>query len=189
MTAAVLTQTRSRADPTVAVCVGRILTAAGVCFGAADLFEWAVLDGALPVHPMALAFSWTLAVGVFLTTLYRVRTGSGEAGRIAGGWSRAGILASLTVVLALVVVSAAQNHWALMQAAGGVSLAVYGVAWMIAAVRTGRLMMGVVSLTAFAGVGAVVLNLGAPQQYLGAAVTLMFVALLPGVALARGGRI
>ena len=76
-----------------------------------------------------------------------------------------------------------------MQAAGGVSLAVYGVAWMIAAVRTGRLMMGVVSLTAFAGVGAVLLNLGAPQQYLAAAVTLMFVALLPGVALARGGRI
>ncbi len=189
MTAAVLTVSRNNADPTVPVCAGRILTAAGLCFGGANLFQWAVLSGALPVHPMALAFSWPVAVGVFLTTLFRVRKGSGEAGRIVGGWSRTGIMVSLAAVLSLVVASAAQNNWALMQTAGGVSLTVYGVAWLIAASRTGRPMMGVVSLTAFAGVGAVFFNLGAPEQYLAAAVTLMFVALLPGAALACGERI
>jgi len=189
MTAAVLTASRDRADPTVPVCAGRILTAAGLCFGGANLFQWAVLSGALTIHPMALAFSWTLAVGAFLVTLFRVRKGSGEAGRIVGGWSRIGIMTSLAVVLSMVVASATQNNWALMQAAGGVSLTVYGVAWMIAALRTGRPMMGVVSLTAFAGVGGVFLNLGTPQQYLAAAVTLMFVALAPGIALACGDRI
>ena len=189
MTAAVLTSSASRAEPTVPVCVGRILSVAGLSFGGANLFQWAVLTGAVTVPPAALALSWPVAVGVFLTTLFRIRKGSGEAGRIAAGWSRAGVLVSLAAVLALVAASATQNNWALMQAAGGVSLTVYGVAWMIAAVRTGRPMMGVVSLTAFAGVGAVFLNLGAPEQYLAAAVTLMLVALLPGIALACGDRI
>ena len=189
MTAAVLTQSRPHADPTVEICAGRMLTAAGLCFGGANLFQWAVLGGALNVHPMALAFSWPIAVGAFLATLFRVRRGSGEAGRIVGGWSRTGILISLAVVLGMVVASAVQHNWELMRAAGGVSLTVYGVAWLIAALRTGRPMMGVISLTAFAGLGAVFLNLGTPEQYLAAAVTLMFVALLPGVALACGDRI
>lgn len=189
MTAAVLTASPRRTDPSVAVCAGRILTASGLCFGAANLFQWAVLSGALHVHPMALAFTWPIAVGTFLTVLSRVRKSAGEAGRIVAGWSRTGIMISLSAALALVVVSATQNDWTRMQLASGISLTVYGVAWLIAAARTGRGMMGVVSLTAFAGVAAVYFNLGTPEQYLAAAVTLMLVGLLPGAALALGGRI
>jgi hypothetical protein len=189
MTAAAFTASPPRAEPTLAVCVGRILAVSGLCFGGANLFQWAVLSGTLPVHPMALAFTWPIAVGVFLTTLFRIRSRSGEAGRIAAGWSRTGIMVSLATVLALVVVSASQNDWSRMQMASGVSLTVYGMAWLIAAARTGRWMMGVVSLTAFVGVAAVYFNLGTPDQYFAAAVTLMLVALLPGVTLAAGGRI
>lgn len=81
-----------RPATTVPVCAGRVLVLAGAAFGAANLIQWGVMTGALGWHPAVLALSWPIAVGVFLTGLFRLRRVAGEAGRLVAGWSRAAIL-------------------------------------------------------------------------------------------------
>ena len=51
MTAAAFTFDSPRSDANVGVCAGRLLLLAGSVFGTANLFQWAVLSGALDLHP------------------------------------------------------------------------------------------------------------------------------------------
>lgn len=178
---------RPQAD--VAVCAGRVLVLAGVCFGAANLFQWGVQSGALGLHPAALALSWPVAVGVFFSGLFRLRRLGGEAARRVAGWSRLGVGAMVGAALLLAAVSAVTGDWALMRLTSVATLGLYGMAWLVALGRTGRPNTGVIALIAFAGSGLQFLTAGTPDQYVFQALTLALIALLPGLWLALGRRL
>ena len=105
------------------------------------------------------------------------------------GWSRTAILIQIGAGLGLLGVSAATGDWGLMRWTSAVGLTLYGFAWAVAAARTGTANMAVVALTAFAGVAAMALRFGKPDQYLIHACALALAALLPGLWLALGRRL
>lgn len=179
----------SRALPTVPVCAGRVMVLAGITFGAANLIQWGVLSGTLGWHPAVLSLSWPIAVGAFFTGLFRLRRMGGEAGRQVAGWSRSAILIQIGAAVALLAVSAVTRDWGLMRWTSAVGLTLYGGAWTVAAARTGTMNMAVIAVTAFAGVAAMTLRFGTPDQYLIYACALAIVALLPGLWLALGRRL
>lgn len=189
MTAAAFTFHTPRAEPGVAVCAGRLLLLAGTVFGAANLFQWGVLGGALDLHPAFLGLNWAVAVGVFMTGLFRLRRLGGEAARGVAGWSRAFILAHVGVALVLAVVSNAAGDWGLMRWNSVAGLVLYATGWAVAAIRTGSPNMGALCLVALGGGAAGALQFGTPDQSLIQACTLALVALLPGLWLAFGRRL
>ena len=189
MTAVAFDLADVRQPPTVSVCAGRVMVLAGVAFGAANLIQWGVLSGTLGWHPAVLSLSWPIAVGAFLTGLFRLRRMGGEAGRQVAGWSRAAILIQIGAALTLLAVSAVTRDWGLMRWTSAVGLTLYAVAWTVAAARTGTMNMAVVAAVAFAGVAAMALRFGTPDQYLIYAGALALVALLPGLWLALGRRL
>ncbi|GAA0651800.1 hypothetical protein [Brevundimonas lenta] len=190
MTTATLTfDAPVRRAATVPVCAGRVLTLAGAVFGSANLVQWGVVSGALGWHPAALAVTWPVAVALFFTVLFRLRRSGGEAARRVAGWSRLAILSAVTIALAFAGLSAATGDWSLMRWAAGSSLALYAVAWSVAGIQTARPNMGILAMLALAGLAAMALRLGTPDQYLIQAATLGLVALLPGLWLAFGRRL
>ena len=189
MTAAAFTFDSPRSDTSVAVCAGRLLVLAGTVFGAANLFQWGVLSGALDLHPALLALNWAVAVGVFLTGLFRLRRIGGEAARGVAGWSRAFILAHVGVALVLAMVSNAAGDWGLMRWNSIAGLTLYAMGWAIAAIRTETPNMGVLFLVALGGTAGAGMLFGTPDQYLIQAGTLALAALLPGLWLALGRRL
>lgn len=189
MTAAAFTLEPSRTVASVAVCAGRLLLLAGSVFGAANLFQWALLSGALDLHPAFLALNWAVAVGVFITGLVRLRRIGGDAARSVAGWSRVFILAQVGVALVLAVISNAAGDWGLMRWSPIAGLTLYATGWAIAAVRTQTRNMGVLFLVALGGAAGAALLYGTPDQYLILAGTLALAALLPGLWLAFGRRL
>jgi hypothetical protein len=189
MTAAAFTFETSRPYASAAVCAGRLLLLAGSVFGAANLFQWGVLSGALDLHPAFLGLNWAVAVSVFITGLFRLRRTGGEAARGVAGWSRAFILAHVGVALALAAVSYAAGDWGLMRWNAVAGLTLYATGWAIAAIRTETPNMGALFLVALAGAAAGALLYGTPDQYLIQACTLALAALLPGLWLAFGRRL
>ena len=174
------------APPTLAVAAGRNLIAAGAIFGSANLFQWGVMSGALHLHPATLSLTWPVAVTAFIIIVRRLRNAGGDPAKRAASWSRWGILLQILTAVSLAVASALTQDWALMMWMSPVGLAVYGIAWAVAAVRGGPgWMLAVAAGAACAAVGVASL-VGTPTQYLAYAYGLVCAALIPGLALASG---
>lgn len=178
--------TPSRSEPTLAVAAGRNLIAAGAIFGAANLFQWGVLSGALHAHPALLSLSWPVAVTAFIVILRRLRRAGGSAAILAAGWSRWAIVLQIVVALMLAAASAATQDWSLMMWMSPIGLGFYGVAWLVATMRGGSAWMGAVGMAAAAAAGGVALLIGTPTQYLAYGAGLFAFALIPGLVLATG---
>lgn len=174
------------ARPTLAVAAGRNLIAAGSIFGAANLFQWGVLGGALPLHPALLSLTWPVAVTAFIVIVRRLRNGGGEPALRAASWSRWAILFQIAMALTLAVVSGLTQNWGLMMWMSPIGLAFYGVAWAVAAFRGGPAWAGGVALGALGGTVGVASLVGTPTQYLAYACGLVCAALIPGLMLAFG---
>lgn len=172
--------------PTLSIAAGRNLIAAGAIFGLANLFQWGVLSGVLPLHPALLSLTWPIAVTLFIVILRRLRRAGGPASVRATGWSRWGILLQIGAALALAAVSLWTGDWSLMMWMSPIGLGVYAVAWLVASLRGGRAWMGAVGLFAAAAAGGIALLVGTPAQYLAYAAGLFTFALLPGIVLANG---
>ncbi|WP_428151560.1 hypothetical protein [Brevundimonas sp.] len=173
-------------QPTLAVAAGRNLIAAGSIFAAANLFQWGVMSGVLHLHPATLSLSWPVAVVAFLIILRRLRGLGGEAAIRAASWSRWAILAQIAAALSLAIASVLLKNWALMMWMSPIGLALYGLAFLVAAVRGGPKWLAGVALGAFIAAGGVALLIGTPQQYLAYACGLVAFALIPGLALTFG---
>ena len=189
MTAATRAFDEAAPAPTVAVCAGRVLVLAGLVFGTANLVQYGVRSGALGWHEATLGLNWLVAMGIFFPVLFRLRRIGGEAARRAAGWSRAAILTMVAAALALAAASAMTGDWSLMYWASVATLALYGLAWLVAFARARRSGMALIAATAFAGAAWVATRLGTPEQYLLQAATLGLVAVLPGLWLALGRRL
>jgi hypothetical protein len=189
MTAAVLTASTFRAEPTLGVAAGRVLALAGAVFGLSNLFQYGVQSGALGLHEAVLGLTWPAAVGTFLVSLAMLRRAGGEQGRRVAGWSRRVILAMLALAAAMLVAAFVQRDFTLMFWMTAASPAVYALVWTVAFVRTWRVNMLLVAGVAALGALGVVARLGTPDASLIQAATLSLVALLPGLWLAFGRRL
>jgi hypothetical protein len=189
MTAAARILDEPAPAPTVAVCAGRVLVLAGLVFGTANLVQYGVRSGALGWHEATLGLNWLAAMGIFFPVLFRLRRIGGEAARRAAGWSRAAILTMVAAALALAAASALTGDWSLMYWTSGATLALYGLAWLVAFARVRRPGRALIAATAFAGAAWVATRLGTPEQYLLQAATLGLVAVLPGLWLTLGRRL
>ncbi|HEV2081748.1 MAG TPA: hypothetical protein VGR32_04755 [Brevundimonas sp.] len=183
MTAASTPFVRASADWTAGQAVGRVLVASGAAFGAANLFQWGLMSGLLPLHPAWLSLSWPVALAVFFSVLIRVRRNPSPGARTAGGWSRRAIAVQLSVVAALLAVSAATGRWETMAWATVSTPALYAAAWAVAALRTRRPVLALPAVAGLAGAATIALLLGSPAQHLASAATLLFTALIPGLLL------
>lgn len=76
-----------------------------------------------------------------------------------------------------------------MRWTSAVGLSLYGLAWIVAAVRTGTLNMAALAAIAFSGVAGIALRFGTPDPYLIHVCALALVALVPGLWLALGRRL
>lgn len=173
-------------QPTLRVAAGRNLIAAGSIFGAANLFQWGVMSGALHLHPAMLSLSWPVAVAAFIIIVRRLRGAGGEPAHRAASWSRWAILFQIVAAVSLAIISGLTQNWALMMWMSPVGLAFYGVAWAVAALRGGpgwTVGVAVGALCAAMGVAALV---GTSTQYLAYAYGLVCAALIPGLVLALG---
>ncbi|WP_309628596.1 hypothetical protein [Brevundimonas sp.] len=173
-------------QPTLRVAAGRNLIAAGAIFGVANLFQWGVVTGALPLHPAMLSVSWPVAVAAFIITVRRLRSVGGEPAKRAAVWSRWAILFQIAAAISLAVASGVTQNWALMMWMSPVGLAFYGVAWAVAALRGGPGWMVAVAAGALFGAMGVASLVGTPTQYLAYAYGLVCAALIPGLVLAFG---
>ena len=173
----------------LAVAAGRNLIAAGSIFAVANAVQWAIMSGSIDLHPAVLSLTWPIAVGTFLVILRQLRAAGGAAGRRTAVWSRFAILSQIGAALALVAASATTGQWGLMMWTSVVGLALYGVAWAIAAVRTRKTWIGAVALGCLCAAGGVATLVGTPGQYLAYACGLIAFAFLPGLALVFRGRI
>lgn len=176
----------SQAPPTLAIAAGRNLIAAGSIFGAANLFQWGVMSGVLPLHPAMLSLSWPVAVAAFIITVRRLRGAGGEPAMRAASWSRWAILFQIVAAVSLAIVSGVTQNWALMMWMSPIGLAFYGAAWAVAAFRGGPAWAGGVALGALGGTMGVASLVGTPTQYLAYACGLVCAALIPGLLLAFG---
>lgn len=173
----------------LATAAGRTLIAAGAAFGSANLIQWGIMSGVLHVSPALLSLVWPVAVGLFLVVLRRLRRHGGDAARRTAVWSRLAILAQVVAALSLAGLSAITGHWALMMWISVAGLAIYGLAWSIAAFRTRRAWIGVMAVACLGAAGGVALLVGAPAQYLAYGCSLIVFALVPGLVLVFRGRI
>ena len=189
MTAAVLTDTPSRSEPTLGVAAGRVLALGGAVFGLSNLFQYGVQSGALGLHEAVLGLSWPVAVGTFLISLAMLRRIGGEQGRRVAGWSRRIILLMLALAGAMLAAAFIQRDFTLMFWMTAVSPAVYALIWTAVFLRTWRFNMALLGGLAALGVLGVVSRLGTPDACLIQAATLSLVALLPGLWLASGRRL
>lgn len=174
------------AQPTLAVAAGRNLITAGSIFGAANLFQWGVMSGSLPLHPVLLSLTWPVAVAAFIIIVRRLRGAGGDPARRAASWSRWAILFQIVAAASLAVASGVTQNWALMMWMSPVGLAFYGVAWAVAALRGGSGWMVAVAAGALCGAIGVASLVGTPTQYLAYAYGLVCAALIPGLMLALG---
>ena len=179
----------SPSQTNTAIAAGRVLILAGAVFGAANLAQWAVLSGVLHASPALLSLTWPVAVGVFLIVLNRLRCAGGEAACRVAVWSRMAVLSQIAVALGLAAVSAMTGRWTLMMEMSVAGLALYGVGWTIAAVRTRTAWIAGVAMGCWAAAGGLALLVGTPTQYLAYACGLAVFALVPGLALVIRGRI
>ena len=185
MTAASIAAPTSLAGrPTLDVAAGRNLIAAGSIFGAANLFQWGVMSGALHLHPAMLSLSWPVAVTAFILIVRRLRRLGGEPALRAASWSRWGILAQIGAALSLAAASALFGDWELMRWMSPIGLGFYGLAFSVAVIRGGPKWLAGAALGAFVAAAGVAQLIGTPSQYLAYACGLAAFAFIPGLVLA-----
>jgi len=171
---------------------GGILVAAGVIFGLASLFQWAIGIGVLRLSPWAPLFGWVISAlifAVFATLIVRRTRGRPGAqatvNRATGSaWSAVGF--SIFVIwLGLAVIAYRTRDAAVIQVFPLIILALYGSAWSIAASMTRKGWMRLTSLGSFAAAVALGLLANSPHMLLAYAGCLVAFAILPGLALMR----
>ncbi len=184
MTAAALRLTpQTSTEPSLAAAAGRFLVLAGAVFGTANLFQFGVTSGLLHLHPASLGLSWPLALGVFFTVLFRLRRSPFSTVRRAAAWSRFTVAGQIAGALVLLALSLVFQDWTIMRAMSAVGMALYGVAWVVAAVRTRAVWPAALAAGCFAASVGIAVTLGTPAQYLAYGLSLYAFALTPGLIL------
>jgi hypothetical protein len=173
---------------------GSTLVAAGSIYALASLAHGALAAGVFPgVSPWAFPWIWGGATVVFLGVLFVLKRGldgtaSGTAARAAAlawqgvGWTILALFACLQIV-------AWRAHSLVpLLLAPSLILALYGMAWMIAAGVTGHRWIWRVAVGSYLGAVAVAAVCLSPWVFVVFAATLLLFAVAPGLVMIRQAR-
>lgn len=171
---------------------GPIMVAAGIIFGTASLVQWAIQTGMVDVSPWAQLWVWLAAGAAFTVALMLLirrqnsKPGARSAGNKAVGaaWSGVGF-GIFAMWAAFMAAGVTTGNWEMMRVMPIVVFAAYGSAWFVAGTMAGVKWMNWIALLSYAG--AVLLGLFSTSVHLLLvyAGLMVFVALLPGLALMR----
>ena len=135
-----------------------------------------------PVNALGYLVTRSFVNGV----LFRLRRSPFATVRRAAAWSRFTLAGQIGGALVLLGLSIVLKDWTIMRAMSAVGMALYGVAWIIAAVRTRTLWTAGLAVGCLGASAAISLLLGTPAQYLAYGLSLFAFALTPGLILVSG---
>lgn len=178
---------------TTPLLFGGVMVAAGLIFGLASVLHWLMASGTLAVpSEWFLMANWVgsgIAFGVamnFLLKRAKSRPGyNGSVNKATGAaWSGVGfaIFASWAGMVALGLTT---GDWAVMNLFPVLILALYGAAWFVAAVMSGKGWIRMIALGSFAGAVLMGALAASPYLMLGYAACLVVLAVVPGLVLIR----
>lgn len=175
-----------------------ILMAAGLIFGFASLFHWAIISDLISFDGSAIGIGWLAATGLFLSllTVLRLRLGRSEGVRTAANrasgavWSSVGwgIFALFT---ALAVVGWRLGDDAVLIGFGlipSIIMVFYGMGWAVSAAMARSRRLWMLAFASFAAAPLLATLTGLEAQYLAYAAALFLLMALPGFLLMRGAR-
>ncbi len=174
---------------------GAMLVAAGSAYGVASLGHWAIVSGAAPVPtPWILPILWTSATVGFLAAVTVIKrrfrdaapaNGSGRASAMA--WQGVG-WAIFTLAACMAIVAWQTHSDAPLRMFPSIILALYGMAWSVAAAVSKVRWTGLAAVGSFAAAILAALFSGSPASFLLFAAALVALAIVPGLAMIRQGR-
>jgi len=176
-----------------------ILMMAGVYYGLASLFQWAVMADLLPFATQdALSIGWIAATLLFFVTLAVVTTRlkrqpgvvttANKASSIAWSAMGWGIFALFTSVGVVGYRMGEAASLALIGLVPSIIMVFYGIGWTVSAVMQKSRPLWVLSIASFVAAPALAAFTGQPVQYLAYAATLFLLMALPGFLLMRAAK-
>ncbi|MDO8297723.1 MAG: hypothetical protein Q7T19_14950 [Caulobacter sp.] len=176
----------------VPMLFGGNLVAAGVIFGAGAVGHWLILSGVLRVSPWFYMVNWLGAGAVFaVVCTLMIQRAKRQPGYNAGvnratgaAWSGVGFAVFASWV-GMTATGLTTGDWAVMDAFPVLILALYGAAWFVAGVLSGKGWIRLVALGSFVGAALMGVLSGTPYLMLGYAVCLILLAVVPGLVLMR----
>jgi len=170
---------------------GSTLVAAGAIFGTASLAHWLVASGRIVASPWAFPVIWLAALAIFLGVIVpihrrlspaKAQTGANRA--IGMAWQ--GVGWTIFTLWAAIAIVCWRTHSAIpMLLLPSIVLALYGLAWMVAAAMTRKRWIWLTAAGSYAGALVVAVFAVTPSVFLIFAAALMLLAVAPGVALMR----
>lgn len=172
---------------------GSMMASAGLIFGIASLVFYAELTGALDLPGTGLI--WLVAmvlyavIGISIILRIRRQPGYNAAANQATGaaWSSVGYtIFAVWVAFALATVRTGEE--VIMYMFSPVIIALYGLAWSVAAAIARKPWMHAIAITAFVAAAATAWYAGEPEMFLVYTAALVLTALAPGLYLMRLAR-
>ena len=173
-----------------------ILFAAGMIYGVAGLFQWAVESGLISEPGPILGVAWLAATVLFLIVLVVLSVRLGRdggvktgAGRATGAvWSGVGYgIFALFSATAVIGYRLGQGAFPVMSALiPSIIMVFYGVGWAVTAAMQKSRALGWLSVASLIAAPVLALLTGSPAQYLAYAVCLFGLMALPGFLMMRG---
>jgi hypothetical protein len=175
-----------------------ILFAAGLIFGAAAIFHWAVASGLAGLDMPAVNYSWIGATLLFFAALIivirrlkqtrGVTTAANRASGVAWasvGWGIFALAASLAVLAWRLGEDAAYYGFALMPS---MIMVFYGSGWAVSAAMQRSRALWMLAIASFSAAPLLAALTGVAEQYLAYGVALFLLMALPGFLLMRSAR-
>jgi hypothetical protein len=169
---------------------GAALLAAGLIFSACSVLQWAAVEGLIGQTVATFAEkAGTALFLLFLLTLWVIHARSAAAGRsrIASvAWQGVG-LSVLTLIVTLAVATWRIQSPILTYLLPSIIFALYGAAWTVAAVISGRVWIRLTAAGSYLAAVACAFVITQPIQCLVFAAGLLLLGALPGFVLLRQG--
>lgn len=175
-----------------------ILFGAGLIYGAAAVFHWAVASGLAGLDMSAVNYSWIGATVLFFAVLIvairrlnQTRSVTTSANRASGvawasvGWGIFALFASMAVMAWRLGGEAALVAFALMPS---VIMVFYGSGWAVTAAMQRSRPLWTLAIASFAAAPLIALLTGSAEQYLAYGAALFLLMALPGFLLMRAAR-
>jgi hypothetical protein len=174
---------------------GSIMATAGIIFGLASLGQWAGLAGYLPrldgwIFPLVWAASlvaFFVAMAMIVRRLGPHKSGDAANRAVSAAWTGVGFTIFAMFVCASLVVWRTRSDAPLMMLPS-IVLALYGLAWTVAARLTRTGWIWAAALGSYAAAALVAVMAGDASVYLVYAAALLLLATAPGLALMRAAR-
>ena len=173
-----------------------ILFAAGLIYGAASLFHWAVETGIVSEPGPIQGVVWLVATVLFLAVVVMVSMRLGRDGGVRTGAARAtnavwsgvgyGIFALFTAISVIGFRLGESAVLVTLAMIPSVIMVFYGVGWGVTAAMQKSRALGWLSLASLIAAPVLALLTGRPEQYLAYAAALFLLMALPGFLLMRG---